>query len=209
MLCYPFRLYDSVYLPDILKLTGIYKIVNKVDNKCYIGSAATYFKRRIRQHYFSLIKNTHENKYLQNAFNKYGINNFYFEIIEICPEKDVLKKEQYHLDTINPEYNLSPTAGNIKGVKRPLHAIQATAAKNRGRKSPDSVRKAVTESNKRRGKGKQDLKRYKGVFTRKIKYKSNPVVNTKGEIFADVYVAALNKNINPQSIKDNIVGRTV
>ena len=57
--------------------TGIYVIENLLDKKKYIGSAKNIDKRWY-QHKYTLNKNMHDNSYLQNAWNKYGKNNFIF-----------------------------------------------------------------------------------------------------------------------------------
>jgi len=53
--------------------SGIYKILNTVNNKFYIGSAVN-LNSRFRTHKANLINNKHPNKHLQAAFNKYGAN---------------------------------------------------------------------------------------------------------------------------------------
>ena len=44
--------------------------------------------------------------YLQRAYNKYGKDAFSFEIIEICTFDSLLLREQFYLDTLNPEFNI-------------------------------------------------------------------------------------------------------
>lgn len=61
---------------------GIYKIVNKVNNKVYIGQTGENFQRRYFFHNWKLCNNIHDNKYLQHSWNKYGKDNFQFEVIE-------------------------------------------------------------------------------------------------------------------------------
>lgn len=62
--------------------SGIYYIINIVNNKKYIGSSFD-IKKRISKHFRQLSKNKHINKHLQNAYNFYGKENFSFEIVEI------------------------------------------------------------------------------------------------------------------------------
>ena len=66
-----------------LKLKGIYSITNINDNKIYIGSTFKSFIGRFKQHYNKLNQNKHPSLYLQNAWNKYGENNFIFRIVEV------------------------------------------------------------------------------------------------------------------------------
>lgn len=69
----------------------IYKIENKINHKKYIGITENP-RQREKSHFSKLKNNSHCNKHLQNAWNKYGEKNFYFEIIF---ELDCEKKEAY------------------------------------------------------------------------------------------------------------------
>lgn len=62
-------------------MTGIYKITCLVNNKSYIGQS-TSIKRRWATHKRELASGIHYNRYLQNAYNKYGKDNFTYEILE-------------------------------------------------------------------------------------------------------------------------------
>lgn len=88
---------------------GVYKIINLKNNKFYIGSSNNLHKRFIH-HKNSLLKNKHHNKYLQNAWNKYGEENFKFEIVEYCYNN--FEKEQYYLDSLKPQYNIAKHVEN-------------------------------------------------------------------------------------------------
>ena len=78
----------------------VYKITNKINNKCYIGSTK-HFNKRMREHINSAHYKWHQsyNFPLQCAFRKYGIENFTFEIIEdnISLEEISQKEQQYIL----------------------------------------------------------------------------------------------------------------
>jgi group I intron endonuclease len=96
--------------------SGIYQITNLVNNKFYIGSSTNLYKR-FHVHKSKLINKTHPNIKLQNSINKYGINNFKFEVLAICPKEYIVKLEQFFLDSLKPNYNISPTAENNLGCK--------------------------------------------------------------------------------------------
>lgn len=101
--------------------TGIYVIENLLDKKKYIGSAKNIDKRWY-QHKYTLNKNMHDNSYLQNAWNKYGKNNFMFYILEEVKLEILIEREQYYINLYNVYdkkygYNLAPTAGNTLGFK--------------------------------------------------------------------------------------------
>lgn len=67
----------------------IYKIENIVNGKVYIGQSVNVHKR-LEGHKYDLNNNKHKNKHLQNAWNKYGKDNFIFEIIDEAEEKYTL-----------------------------------------------------------------------------------------------------------------------
>ena len=94
------------------KISGIYSITNIKNYDRYIGSSIDIYKR-ICTHKYLLVKNA-DSIYLQNAWNKYGKNNFIFEIVEVCNKKLLLTKEQYYIDNLNSKYNISKIAGRIE-----------------------------------------------------------------------------------------------
>jgi group I intron endonuclease len=80
----------------------------------YIGSSKNLINR-FNRHKNDLKQNKHYNSYLQNSYNKYGIENFEYEILEYCNEEVRVEKEQIWLDSINSYnpligYNLSNKA---------------------------------------------------------------------------------------------------
>lgn len=90
--------------------TGIYKIINKVDGRYYIGSSYNIEKRWIT-HKSHLNNQRHVNTFLQRAWNKYGSDNFCVEIIENCDgytRNDIYLLEQIYLNALgDTSYNLS------------------------------------------------------------------------------------------------------
>jgi group I intron endonuclease len=76
---------------------GIYKIINVVNNKFYVGSAVD-LKRRKTRHFSELRNNRHSNGKLQNAWLKYGEQAFVFVVVEELPDDaDVLAAENVWL----------------------------------------------------------------------------------------------------------------
>jgi group I intron endonuclease len=60
---------------------GIYKIINILNNKFYVGSAVD-LKRRKTRHFSELRKGNHKNGHLQAAWKKYGEQAFIFVVVE-------------------------------------------------------------------------------------------------------------------------------
>ena len=96
--------------------SGIYKISNIVNKHCYIGSAVN-IEGRWRTHKSTLKKGTHHSLYLQRAWDKYGENNFEFSILEKCEDVNLIEREQFYFEEINPEYNICKIAGSCLGIK--------------------------------------------------------------------------------------------
>lgn len=77
---------------------GIYLIVNTLTWKYYAGST-TNFNRRCAYHQSKLNNNIHENKHLQQAWNKYGEQNFMFWFAEYVDPENLLIVEQTYIDS--------------------------------------------------------------------------------------------------------------
>ena len=100
---------------------GVYKFTNMVTGKFYIGGTSNISKRKSK-HFSDLHRGVHHNTYIQSDYNKYGKNNFKFEILCYCEEDNILKVEQIVLDiNINSKhgllYNICNTAGSCLGKK--------------------------------------------------------------------------------------------
>lgn len=89
------------------KQCGVYKIENRINGKCYIGSGR--IADRFCCHRTGLKKNNHSNKKLQRAWNKYGEYNFEFSVLEYCLPKECIDLEikwiNYY-NSFNNGYNL-------------------------------------------------------------------------------------------------------
>lgn len=97
---------------------GVYIIQNKINNKVYVGASKDIYNR-LCDHKSALRGNHHHNIHLQSAFNKYGEENFIFDVLEDCDEQFIYSQENYWckmLDTHdrNHGYNIDPTAPDGK-----------------------------------------------------------------------------------------------
>lgn len=68
---------------------GIFKIVNCVNGKDYVGSSKDIYKQWGNQ-FSKLENNKHPNKNLQESWNKYGKDNFKLEVVEIIYDEKLL-----------------------------------------------------------------------------------------------------------------------
>jgi group I intron endonuclease len=84
---------------------AIYKILNVVNQKFYVGSTNNT-KVRFRQHRKLLRGNRHHSKHLQAAWNKYGEEKFVFVIVEEVPTTRSLQEieEIYLMQHVGQPY---------------------------------------------------------------------------------------------------------
>lgn len=85
---------------------GVYLIVNTLNGNRYVGSSKNLYGR-LYDHFYSLEHQTHHNKHLQSAYNKYGECNFMYCILEFCSEEHQYELEQSYISFMKPEYNKS------------------------------------------------------------------------------------------------------
>jgi group I intron endonuclease len=100
------------------KISGIYCITSKINNKKYVGQSVNIGQRWI-SHLNTLKLNKHRNKYLQNHFNKYSVEDLTFEVLEEVVDLTLLtSREQYYMDLLKPEFNHCPAASSSLGYKK-------------------------------------------------------------------------------------------
>jgi len=96
----------------------IYKVINRINGKCYIGQTIQILEERKNQHLHNYIKT-----YFHNALKKYGEDNFDWEIIEKCDSKNELDEmefhyiKQYNSHIFEGGYNLTWGGEGITGYK--------------------------------------------------------------------------------------------
>ena len=140
----------SQILSDTTK-SGIYKIVNKVDGKYYVGRTLD-FKQRWNEHRVDLNSGKHNNDHLRYAWDKYKEENFEFVIIEyVLSDIELLTEiEQKYLDVAEKEqdicYNLNFDA---RGPSRPSSLT---------RKKMSDSQKKLWDNDRRKEKSKTSLK---------------------------------------------------
>jgi group I intron endonuclease len=99
-------------------MIGIYRIKNLKNKKCYYGSSKN-IEKRWRTHLNNLKNGKHHNDHLQRSWDKYGDNNFVFELVEECDETLLLELEQKYLD-LHPEFNIGiKSSGGDNLTKNP------------------------------------------------------------------------------------------
>ena len=93
--------------------TGIYKITNIKTKECYIGQAI-HIKDRWAEHAkCGLGIDTPAGNKLYKAIQEFGLWNFSFEVLEVCPQNQLNEKEKYYIDLYSSyDYGYNSTRGN-------------------------------------------------------------------------------------------------
>ena len=93
--------------------TGIYKITNIKTKECYIGQAM-HIKERWAEHAkCGLGIDTPAGNKLYKAIQEFGLWNFSFEVLEVCPREQLNEKEKYYIDLYSSyDYGYNSTRGN-------------------------------------------------------------------------------------------------
>ncbi len=101
--------------------SGIYMWTNLENGKFYLGSAKN-LETRLKAYYNVNHLARETNRYINRALLKWGYSSFSLTILEYCSVNDLIKREQYYLDQLNPQYNICRTAGSTLGK---LHSSEA------------------------------------------------------------------------------------
>ncbi|RTK98711.1 MAG: hypothetical protein EKK57_11075 [Proteobacteria bacterium] len=87
---------------------GIYIIYCVPANKAYIGQSKN-IKRRWNAHRSMLKNQCCRNPYLQNIYNKYGLDSFIFAVLENCQER-LDEREAFYLSMLDKECTINLAA---------------------------------------------------------------------------------------------------
>lgn len=155
----------------------IYKIVNKVNGKFYIGSTNNLIKRW-RNHKSSLNRNVHENSYLQKAWNKYGEAAFEFFVLEEVNDDNRIEREIYYINETkcydrDIGYNFDKNPSDKSGANNPFYGKnhkEQTKQKLRliANNRSDELKARMGEKNKGGGHPKAILNWHKVEQIRKL-----------------------------------------
>ncbi len=106
----------KVKFPKILgkqDVCGIYKITNQKTGECYIGQAVDVRKRWYDHAKAMIGIDTPQNNLLYAAAQKYGLDDFTFELLLECKSNELNEKEKYFIELYNSNtFGYNKTAGN-------------------------------------------------------------------------------------------------
>lgn len=139
----------------------IYKIVNQINDKVYIGQTKKSIEERFKVHLKYAERKV--NRYLYNAMNAYGYENFSVEEIEQCDNRDLDEREKYWIrfygsNEKSKGYNMTIGGGGGDTWTNNQHKAETSrkiSEKNKGKKrSPETIARI---SKGRKGKYSVDI----------------------------------------------------
>lgn len=147
-------------MPYKNKISGIYIITCMINNKYYIGKANNCL-HRLNQHQVALRNNRHHSFHLQRAYNKYGKENFTFEILEECPTEHLFSMEHYWINmlyTYNRKYGYNISIPNGRGGFATDKLTREKQSKARtGMKLSETTKDKLRQINKGKTLSKENL----------------------------------------------------
>ena len=121
-------------------MIGIYKITNTADNTIYIGKSKD-IKTRFRKHRNRLNKGIHHNRFLQRAWDKYGMAYFSLEVLEECEIDALDRLETYYIykySAFGKGFNMSVGGDGCLGYRHTVEEKEHMKIRNKGSNNPHS-----------------------------------------------------------------------
>jgi group I intron endonuclease len=104
-------------------------------------------------HSFINRKISNRSSAIYSSILKHGYSNFSLDILEYCEPNVLIKREQYYIDLLKPEYNILKVAGSRTGFKHSEKTKAKMSINNTGEKNPmfgkihtSETRKKIAES---------------------------------------------------------------
>lgn len=204
--------------------SGVYTIVNKLNNKIYVGESIDV-KKRLTQHKSDLKNGRHPNLHLQRSVNQEGIENFEFQLLEHCNEEFLKSFENYWcnlLDAHNPEkgYNFDSCDPNgiCRKKSKETRLLISEKAKDRlslpsnnpfyGKTHSAETREIISKVHK--GKRLSEEHKYilKASHVRGADHTGSvKVINTEtGYVYNSIKETAEDSGINKRTLRDYLRG---
>lgn len=134
--------------------SGIYTITCIINGKIYVGYTKNLIGR-LSGHKYALKNLCHKNPHLQNAVNKYSIENFIFEILEECEKKFLCSQEHYWCVMLNTHnrkfgYNEKPTNPNNTSNTHSAETRKKLSSSLKGKIITEETKKKIGDANRGR-----------------------------------------------------------
>lgn len=211
-------------------MTGIYCITNLVNGKKYIGQSVNIKSRWLQEKNLNGV-----NRHLKSAFQKYGLENFSFQVLEECSREDLNRKEQEYIKKFNTTdreagYNQTTGGDHYKVVNRvPMseetkrkisekkkgmkfseeHKNSLKIARNKRPPMSDETRKKISQANKGRRiseEQKRKISQANKGKKRSEEQKLSDSLRRKGKTYEEIYGPEMARKIK-ESKSGKMAGR--
>ena len=143
------------------KIIGVYKITNTITGDFYIGSSKNV-KERWANHKCQSTWKRFPNNPMYLDFQKYGLENFVFEVLEVVEPEELKEREQQFIELLKPTYNNYNAKGlDIERYKKSLKEAQKKYDKSDKGKE---ARKKASNKYQKSDKGKEAQKKAQNKY---------------------------------------------
>lgn len=139
------------------KICGIYQIKNNINNKVYIGQSCDIYTRW-QHHLGRLNAGKHHSEHLQKSWDKYGSNNFSFEILEKCDPEQIDDRERFYIEkynSTNSKFGYNLESGGSLYKTHSNETRKKISEGNKGKICSEESKKRMSEAQKIAQKGKK------------------------------------------------------
>ncbi len=94
-----------------INTSGVYRIRNTVTGDSYVG-ASVCIANRLSNH-FNRDRRRYPHRTMYQDMEKYGVDKFSFDVLELCEKDKLLECEQKWFDQLSPSYNMVRPCENM------------------------------------------------------------------------------------------------
>ena len=145
-----------------MKIIGVYKITNTITGDFYVGSSKNV-KLRWAEHKRQSAWNKQPNNQMYLDMQKYGVDNFDFQILEVVEPEELKEKEQKFIELLKPTYNSIRANGwDIERYKETKKEYQKSDKGKESQKEYQKTEKGKKSRKKANNKYQNQLCCYNG-----------------------------------------------
>lgn len=189
--------------------TGIYSISNRINGKRYIGSTYCNFYDRFCAHRSTLNRTCHSSILLQRAWDKYGVDTFEFEVIEICSvhldERELFYINLYQSHDPKFGYNISKETNNARlGHQQSEESRKKISQKLKGIKRSEVTKSKMSSAKSGTKSASFGKKQSLELIERRIKNNRIPIKREDGKEYLSIKDAAVDLNCLQQAVSQSL-----
>ena len=147
--------------------TGIYRFVNTVNGKSYVGKAVD-LRHRYLEHVRALRRGEDLCVALNRAWSKYGEDNFKYEVLCTCDRESLNNKERYYIslyDSFNNGYNCTMGGDGMQGFRHSEESKKKIGDFFRGKTLSEEHKRKISDAQKGVPKPAWLVQKYRDVWT--------------------------------------------